>query len=126
MATVIPEKKLRRHLARDLEVQRAMRKQANKMARTADALLATHKAQARIQHAGSLWGDLPYDSGDHTIEVEYLRGEKFGSIDIFVSLKGRAPASLEFGHNIKDPKTKKVRGHVKGAKILSRTIAIYA
>lgn len=86
-------------MARQPEVQRALESHANRLARIASSMLAGHRR-----------------TGDHHITVDRIKNEKYGHIDWFVSLRGSAPMSVEFGH-------KNHRGgYVHGLYIMSRLL----
>jgi len=63
------------------EVQDAVEAAAKRLARVAEGRLAAHRR-----------------TGDHHITIDRIRNIKYGYLDRFVSLKGSAPMSVEFGH----------------------------
>lgn len=80
--TLIPQRDMSKHLAKDGKVQAAVRAQAEKMAARGRGILAAHRV-----------------SGAHKVEYEGHRSSvKYGHIDHYVVLTGPAPISVEFGH----------------------------
>lgn len=63
------------------EVQDAVEDAAKRLAAVASAKLAAHRR-----------------TGDHHIDIDRILNEKYGYLDRYVSLKGTAPMSVEFGH----------------------------
>lgn len=62
-------------------VQNAVEKAAKRLARVAEGRLAGHR-----------------QTGDHHITIDRILNKKYGYLDRYVSLKGTAPMSVEFGH----------------------------
>lgn len=77
----ISNKDLNAGLAKMDPVQDKLRGQAHDIKALAEALLAMHRK-----------------TGEHRIEVGHEKSKEFGHIDWYVSLVGRAAASVEFGH----------------------------
>lgn len=63
------------------EVQDAVESAAKKLAKVAEGRLAAHRR-----------------TGDHHIAIDRILNVKYGYLDRYVSLKGSAPMSVEFGH----------------------------
>jgi hypothetical protein len=63
------------------EVQDAVEDAAVRLAAVARGRLAAHRK-----------------TGDHHITIDRIRNVKYGFLDRYVSLKGTAPMSVEFGH----------------------------
>lgn len=98
--TLIPQKDISKHLAKDDKVQAALRARAQKMAAAASSLLAAHRK-----------------TGDHEVKYEgHQSSVKFGHIDHYVVLTGTAPISVEFGHRTKGGKW------VQGLYVLTRAM----
>lgn len=120
MVYVLPDKYLNGMLARHKTVQAQMKVSAEMVGKRADGLLAIAKADARIAHATGQFSHLPYDSGGHEIKVQKIRKHpRFGKIDYFVILQGRAAHALEFGHKSSDGKR-----WISGKFIMHRTYAM--
>lgn len=81
MAKVVSQKTINKKLSMDGKVQDALKATALRIKAKADSRLAAHRK-----------------TGDHTIEYERIKSKKYGHIDHYVSLKGTAAASVEFGH----------------------------
>lgn len=81
MVYVISQHKLSKVLSKDEKVQKAVKRQAQKIYRRASSYLALHR-----------------DTGAATIELQRIKNEKYGHIDWFVSLVDEAALSIEFGH----------------------------
>lgn len=97
---LIPQKDISKHLAKDDTVQKALRDRAEKMARVGKALLASHRK-----------------TGSHEVKYEgHQSTVKFGHIDHYVVMTGRAPISVEFGHRSENG------GWVGGLYILTRAM----
>jgi len=79
--TLIPQRDMSKHLALDDKVQAHLRSHAQKIAARARGLLAIHRK-----------------TGEHTVQYEGHVSQKYGHIDHFVVMEGRAAASVEFGH----------------------------
>ena len=98
MAKVVSQKTLNKKLSMDGKVQDAVKAVALRIKAKAESRLASHTGH-------NTWGT----PGGHHVVYERIKSEKYGHIDHYVSLKGRAPVSVEFGHF--DKRTKKfVRG----------------
>lgn len=82
---VMKSKDLSKHLSIEPTVQQTLRAAALRILQKAEALLAMHR-----------------DEGDHKIEYERLKNEKYGHIDHYVVMTGPAPVSVEFGHVAKN------------------------
>jgi hypothetical protein len=85
--TLIPQRDMSKHLAKDGKVQAKLRNHANEIKLLADVIMSLHR-----------------DTGEHHVEVETIKSAKFGHIDWYVSLIGSAAVSVEFGHRTKDGK----------------------
>lgn len=81
MARVIGQKAMNKIIAPLDEVQDAVEDGAKTLAAKANARLAGHRR-----------------TGDHHIDIDRIRNVKYGYLDRYVSLKGSAPMSVEFGH----------------------------
>ncbi len=77
----IGQKAMNKILAPLDPVQDAVEAAAKRLARVAEGRLAAHRK-----------------TGDHHITIDRIRNVKYGYLDRYVSLKGSAPMSVEFGH----------------------------
>lgn len=82
---LIPARDISKHLASDGKVQAKLKNHANEIKLLADVIMGIHRK-----------------TGEHRVEVETIKNRNFGHIDWYVSLKGRAAVSVEFGHRAKD------------------------
>lgn len=84
--TLIPQRDMSEHLAKDDKVQAHLRSHAQKIAARARGLLAAHRK-----------------TGDHKVNYEgHASSIKYGHIDHYVVLEGTAAVSVEFGHMAKN------------------------
>lgn len=83
--TLIPQREMSKHLAKDGKVQAHLKAHAEKIAAKARGLLAMHRK-----------------TGDHKIQYEGHTSDEYGHIDHYVVMTGTAPVSVEFGHQSKD------------------------
>lgn len=81
MPRLIGQKAMNKIISPLDEVQDAVEDLANRLAAVARARLAGHRR-----------------TGDHHITVDRIRNVKYGYLDRYVSMKGSAPLSVEFGH----------------------------
>jgi hypothetical protein len=79
--TLIPQRDISKHLAKDDKVQAHLKAHAQKITARARGLLAQHR-----------------DTGSHSIKYEGHTTDNFGHIDHYVVMDGPAPVSVEFGH----------------------------
>lgn len=94
---LIPQRDMSKHLAMEPTVQQTLRAASLRILQKAEGLLAMHR-----------------DEGDHSIEYERIKSEKYGHIDHYVSMVGPAAVSVEFGH------VKKNGRWVQGLYIITR------
>lgn len=78
---LIRQRDMSKHLAQEPKVQQTLKAASIRILMRAEALLAMHR-----------------DEGDHQVEYERIKTNKFGHIDHYVSLIGPAAVSVEFGH----------------------------
>lgn len=78
---LIPQRDMSKHLSMDPKVQQTLRAVSLRILMKAEALLAMHR-----------------DTGSHEIEYERKKNVDYGHIDHYVTMKGPAAVSVEFGH----------------------------
>jgi hypothetical protein len=100
MPKVVAQKIINNKLSLHGDVQDALKAEAMRIKGRAEALLAAHRK-----------------TGSHTIEYERIKGAKYGHIDHYVSLKGPAAVSLEYGH-----KSRSGKKYIHGLRIMAKAM----
>lgn len=78
---LIPRKAMNGVVAMHDDVQDSLKKSAERIKDRAEGRLAAHRK-----------------TGEHKIVYERVKSAKYGHIDHYVSMKGEAAVSVEFGH----------------------------